>query len=96
MRTSDDDILWPHTKTNHKCKIWRAIINQSLVSFGSLPYNTTTNDTLFSVVNLPENIFDLCGGVGGGVSGAAFRKRYELVSCLLKKYVPFGDRYWNR
>ena len=73
------------SKTNYGCKMWRAIITQSLVSFDPLPYDTTTNNTLFSVVDLPGNLCALGGGVGGGVSGTAFGERYESGSCLLTK-----------
>ena len=69
------------SKTNYGCKMWRAIITQSLVSFDPLPYDATTNNTLFSVVDLPGSICAL----GGGVSGTAFGERYESGSCLLTK-----------
>ena len=56
----------------------------------------TTNNTLLSKVDLPGNICALGEVVGGGGSVAEFIDRYELVNCLLTKYVVFGYGYWNR
>ena len=44
-------------------------INQYPVSFDSLPYGMTMNNTLLSGVDLPGNFCALGGGLGGG--GAA-------------------------
>ena len=85
LRTADKDIIWPHVKTNYGCKMWRAVITQSLVSFDSLPYDATTNDTLLPIVSLPGNVCTIVGVIGERGIGTDFGKQFESGSCLLTK-----------
>ena len=72
------------------------MINRSFVSFDPLPINATTDDSLFSGVNCLQNICALGRDVGGGGRNVSFVDFCELGSCLLSKYVLFGDRYRNK
>ena len=75
--------------------MWRTRITIYLVYFDPTPYSTATNDLLHYRVVRTGNIYTIGGVLRGEGSCVAFGERCKSGSCLLIKYVLFGDRYRN-